>query len=86
MDGLTRGRGAVRRNGRVEEEESDMDVTLINFLYREIIYSYLIQMCGFSGASHSFIIIITTNKKVCAQEKYSDQLNLASPSKTKVGV
>lgn len=66
-----------------------MSLLLISepFLYREIIYSYLIQMCGFSGASHSFtIIIITTNKKVHAQEKYSDQLNLASPSKTKVGV
>lgn len=46
-------------------------------------------MCGFSGASHSFIItiiIITTTKKVRAQEEYSDQLHLASPSKTKVGV
>lgn len=29
---LTRGRGAVRRNGRAEEAASDIDVTLMNFL------------------------------------------------------
>lgn len=36
------------------------------FLYREIISSYIIQICSFSGASHIFIIttsIIPTNKK-----------------------
>lgn len=32
MDGCTRGRGAVRRNGRVKEENSDMDVTFVNLL------------------------------------------------------
>lgn len=57
------------------------------FLYREIIYSYLIQICSFSGISHIFIIIvfiITANRNVHAQEEYSDQLHLASPLKTKM--
>lgn len=67
MDGLTTEGGAVRRNGRVEEEKIEMDITFINFLpfslQRKNLFLPYTSLRLLWSLSFFIIIITTTNKK-----------------------
>lgn len=88
MDGLTRARAAVRRNGRMEEEQWDTGVTLIYFLpfppQRNNLYkSYTNLWLLWSLYVALLLLLLLLHKSSCTG-LYSNQLHSASSFKTKM--